>query len=67
MEIRIITFSRIGHITASINKRKDDPMDAPNLTLTDLSKTYGKTRALRNFTYTFTPGIYGLLGPNGAG
>ena len=42
-------------------------MDAPTLELTDLSKTYGKTRALRNFTYTFTPGIYGLLGPNGAG
>lgn len=42
-------------------------MTNPTLELTDLSKTYGKTRALRNFTYTFTPGIYGLLGPNGAG
>lgn len=42
-------------------------MDAPTLELTDLSKAYGKTRALRNLSYTFTPGIYGLLGPNGAG
>ncbi len=42
-------------------------MTNPTLKLTDLSKTYGRTRALRNFTYTFTPGIYGLLGPNGAG
>ena len=42
-------------------------MTNPILELTDLSKTYGKTRALRNFTYTFTPGIYGFLGPNGAG
>lgn len=42
-------------------------MTNPTLELTDLSKTYGKTRALRNFTCTFTPGIYGLLGPNGAG
>lgn len=42
-------------------------MDTPNLTLCDLSKTYGKIRALRNFTYTFTPDIYGLLSPNGAG
>ena len=33
----------------------------------DLTKNYGKNRALDGFTYSFTPGIYGLLGPNGAG
>lgn len=42
-------------------------MTAPTLELTGLSKTYGKTRALRELSHTFTPGIYGLLGPNGAG
>ncbi|WP_295471956.1 ATP-binding cassette domain-containing protein [uncultured Subdoligranulum sp.] len=39
----------------------------PALTAQHLSKRYGKTRALSDFSYTFTPGIYGLLGPNGAG
>lgn len=32
-----------------------------------LTKKYGNNIALFNFTYMFTPGIYGLLGPNGAG
>lgn len=32
-----------------------------------LCKTYGRTQALRNFSCTLTPGVYGLLGPNGAG
>ena len=33
----------------------------------ELSKNYGKNRALDSFNYEFAPGIYGLLGPNGAG
>ncbi len=33
----------------------------------ELTKIYGKTRALESFSYEFKPGIYGLLGPNGAG
>ncbi|GHV18818.1 ABC transporter ATP-binding protein [Clostridia bacterium] len=42
------------------------------LTIRNLNKTYGSkrgagVRALADFSYTFTPGIYGLLGPNGAG
>ena len=32
-----------------------------------LTKYYGKNKALDGFSYEFTPGIYGLLGPNGAG
>ena len=32
-----------------------------------LSKSYGVTKALREFSCTLTPGVYGLLGPNGAG
>lgn len=32
-----------------------------------LCKLYGKKQALKDFTYTFEPGVYGLLGPNGAG
>lgn len=32
-----------------------------------LSKNYGKTQALKDFTYTLHEGIYALLGPNGAG
>ena len=32
-----------------------------------LCKTYGRTQALRNFSCTLNPGVYGLLGPNGAG
>lgn len=37
------------------------------LTIENLTKTYGTTRALSRFTYTFTPGVYGILGANGAG
>lgn len=37
------------------------------LTIRDLNKSYGKTRALTDFSYEFTPGIYGILGANGAG
>ena len=37
------------------------------LTIRRLKKSYGRTRALVGFSYTFTPGIYGILGANGAG
>ncbi len=37
------------------------------LKLENLTKDYGQNRALDNFNYTFTEGVYGLLGPNGAG
>ena len=37
------------------------------LNITNLTKQYGKLTALHNFSYEFTPGVYGLLGPNGAG
>ena len=32
-----------------------------------LTKKYGQKVALKDFSYTFTPGIYGILGANGAG
>ena len=32
-----------------------------------LTKKYGEKVALKNFSYTFEPGIYGILGANGAG
>lgn len=38
------------------------------LELQKINKHYGKKKhALRDFSFTFTNGIYGLLGPNGAG
>ena len=39
------------------------------LEIHNLNKTYkgGKVKALRDFSATLTPGVYGLLGPNGAG
>ena len=37
------------------------------LKLEHISKSYGKNKALSNFSMTFTPGIYALLGPNGSG
>lgn len=37
------------------------------LELVKLNKHYGKKHALKDFSFTFTDGIYGLLGPNGAG
>ncbi len=37
------------------------------LKIENLTKDYGQNRALDNFNYTFTEGVYGLLGPNGAG
>ncbi len=37
------------------------------LTVAHLTKKYGTKVALRDFSYTFHPGIYGILGANGAG
>jgi ABC-2 type transport system ATP-binding protein len=37
------------------------------LTINNISKTYGKNRALSGFTVEFETGIYALLGPNGSG
>ncbi len=37
------------------------------LSIKNITKTYGKKSALNNFTLDFQPGVYGLLGPNGAG
>lgn len=37
------------------------------LSIENLEKSYGRTRALTGFSYEFTPGIYGILGANGAG
>lgn len=37
------------------------------LEIQNISKSYGKTKALINFSATLTPGIYALLGPNGSG
>jgi len=37
------------------------------LTINNLSKSYGSTKALQNFSAAFQPGIYALLGPNGSG
>lgn len=37
------------------------------LRIEQLTKKYGEKIALRSFTYTFIPGIYGILGANGAG
>ena len=35
--------------------------------IANISKSYGKTKALIDFSATLTPGIYALLGPNGSG
>ena len=32
----------------------------------DISKSYGKTRALQHFSVELSEGVYALLGPNGA-
>lgn len=39
------------------------------LKLESIKKSYnrGKSYAVKDFTVSFTPGVYGLLGPNGAG
>lgn len=43
-------------------------MNENTLILEKINKHYGKKKhALRDFSFTFTNGIYGLLGPNGAG
>ena len=38
-----------------------------SLDIRGLGKSYGQTKALADFNFTFTPGIYGILGANGAG
>ena len=37
------------------------------LIIDQLSKHYGRQKAVNNFTFTMTNGVYGLLGANGAG
>ena len=37
------------------------------LEVRNVSKTYGKVKALDNISVCFKQGIYGILGPNGAG
>ena len=37
------------------------------LQIKNITKSYGKNRALSDFTATLEPGIYALLGPNGSG
>ncbi|HBL83451.1 MAG: hypothetical protein A2Y17_04175 [Clostridiales bacterium GWF2_38_85] len=37
------------------------------LTIDNINKSYGKTKALIEFSAELSPGIYGLLGPNGSG
>ena len=37
------------------------------LEVKDLSKSYGKLKALNNVSFSMTEGVYGILGPNGAG
>lgn len=37
------------------------------LKVDNITKKYGKFEALSDFSFKFTPGIYGLLGQNGAG
>ena len=37
------------------------------LTIRNLTKSYGKKIALKDFNFIFENGIYGLLGANGAG
>lgn len=38
-----------------------------DIRIDDLTKSYGKVRALSEINLTLVPGIHGLLGPNGAG
>ena len=38
-----------------------------NLSIKNVSKTYGKKCALNDFSVDLSAGVYGLLGPNGAG
>lgn len=37
------------------------------LRIENLTKSYGKTKALSSVSFELSPGVYGLLGPNGAG
>lgn len=37
------------------------------LTVSELTKDFGKKRAVDHVSFALTPGVYGLLGPNGAG
>lgn len=37
------------------------------LSIKNVTKTFGKKTALKNFSLDLEPGVYGILGPNGAG
>ena len=47
--------------------REYGKMKQMELAITNVTKSYGKNRALSGFTATLEPGIYALLGPNGSG
>ncbi len=52
----------------SATPAQDDPFDFDQVTLTDVSRHYGRRRALARVSLTLRIGeVVGLLGPNGAG
>ena len=50
-----------------LEKRKNDWRIDMELTINDLSKEYGRKKAVNHFSAKLTNGVYGLLGANGAG
>ena len=50
-----------------LEKRKNDWRIDMELTINDLSKEYGRKKAVNHFSVKLTNGVYGLLGANGAG
>ena len=50
-----------------LEKRKNDWRIDMELTINDLSKEYGRKKAVNHFSAKLTNGVYGLIGANGAG
>jgi len=62
-------------MTTATSDRVDPPVetvppggpDAPLVSVSHLTKSYGPRTAVRDVSFHLTPGVTGLLGPNGAG
>ena len=62
-------------MTIATSDRVDPPVDttaaggpdAPLVSVSHLTKSYGPRTAVRDVSFHLTPGVTGLLGPNGAG
>lgn len=63
----VLSIILLGKTLQLYLKKKNDWRIDMELTINDLSKEYGRKKAVNHFSVKLTNGVYGLLGANGAG